>query len=109
VLLRELTTEQQQDLDLWAGCASGALLVADYTARLTAAGFADVAITVAEPASGNDGKPWQSALINARKPGGVNAGKPWLAGGERIELIAPAGLETAACCDTSCCEPSDSC
>jgi arsenite methyltransferase len=105
VLVGELTAEQQHDLDLWAGCASGALLVADYTSRLAAAGFADIDIQLQGAPAGAD-RPWQSALITARRPGGADAGKPWLLTNERIELIAPAGLETAACCatDASCCE-----
>jgi SAM-dependent methyltransferase len=104
VLVGELTAEQQHDLDLWAGCASGALLVDNYRSRLAAAGFADIDIQLQGAPAGSD-KPWQSALINARRPGGADAGKPWLLTSERIELIAPAGLETAACCSTvgSCC------
>jgi 2-polyprenyl-3-methyl-5-hydroxy-6-metoxy-1,4-benzoquinol methylase len=104
VLVGALTTEQQRDLDLWAGCASGALLVDDYKARLAAAVFADIDIQLqGTPAPA--GRPWQSALINARRPGGADAGKPWLLSNDRIELIAPAGLESAACCSTdgSCC------
>jgi arsenite methyltransferase len=104
VLLGALTAEQQSDLDLWAGCASGALLVEDYKARLAAAGFADIDIQV-QGAPTDSSRPWQSALINARRPGGADAGKPWLTTNERIELIAPAGLESASCCstDSSCC------
>ncbi len=104
VLVGELTAEQQHDLDLWAGCASGALLVEDYTSRLAAAGFADIDIQL-QGAPADVAHPWQSALINARRPGGADAGRPWLLTNERIELIAPAGLETAACCstDSSCC------
>jgi 2-polyprenyl-3-methyl-5-hydroxy-6-metoxy-1,4-benzoquinol methylase len=104
VLTGDLTADQQHDLDLWAGCAAGALLVDDYKARLADAGFADIGIQLQGAPAGAD-RPWQSALINARRPGGADAGKPWLLTNERIELIAPAGLETAACCSTdgSCC------
>ncbi|MEZ4503692.1 MAG: arsenite methyltransferase [Dehalococcoidia bacterium] len=109
VLTRDITEAERADLDLWAGCKSGALLNADYEARLRAAGFEDVEIILATPEPGTDpaeaDAPWQSALINARRPGGTEAGTTWrLPSGERIELLAPIGLETAACCDDTCCE-----
>lgn len=103
VLLGALTPDQQSDLDLWAGCAAGALMVDDYETRLATAGFTDITIQLqGAPAAG---QPWQSALINARKPGGADTGKPWLTTNQRIELIAPAGLENASCCasDSTCC------
>ena len=109
VILHELSAAEQDDMNLWAGCISGALLKDDYAARLAAAGFADVDIQLAEADGEEAGRPYRSALINARRPGGAQAGKPWLSGAaERIELFAPAGLETAACCatdgsDTKCC------
>ena len=97
VLLHALPAAEQDDLDLWAGCVSGALLRDDYAARLRAAGFADVSIDVADESE--EGAPWRSALIQARRPGGADAGKPWLTpAAERIELLAPAGLATASCC-----------
>jgi arsenite methyltransferase len=107
VLLHDLSPAEQEDLNLWAGCVSGALSRDDYTARLTAAGFVDVEIEVAAVAGEEPAKPWCSALINARRPGGTDTGKPWLSvGAERIDLMAAPGLETAACCGTdgrTCC------
>jgi len=105
VLTRDITEAERADLDLWAGCKSGALLNVDYEARLRAAGFEDVEIVLAAPEPGAESAAWQSALINARRPGGAEAGTTWrLPSGERIELLAPAGLEMAACCDDTCCE-----
>jgi arsenite methyltransferase len=103
VLLHQLTPAEQQDMDLWAGCISGALPVDDYAARLRTAGFEDVHIEVADgtDGAGTEGKsrPWRSALINARRPGGAGPTRPWLApNAERVSLLAPAGLETATCC-----------
>ncbi len=99
VLLHELTPAEQDDMNLWAGCMSGALLHDDYAARLRAAGFTDVMIDLARAEGDAADKPYRSALINARHPGGVDAGRPWLAPtADRIELMAPAGLDTAACC-----------
>lgn len=107
VLTRQLAAAEQADLDLWAGCISGALLQDDYVARLRAAGFEAVLIDIA-PLEGEAGvaRSWRNALINARRPGGSATRRPWLSGAvERIELLAPAGLETAPCCDAG--DPSD--
>jgi ubiquinone/menaquinone biosynthesis C-methylase UbiE len=44
VLRRELPAEVRQSLNLWTGCVAGALVDADYVAKLRAAGFADVTV-----------------------------------------------------------------
>jgi arsenite methyltransferase len=106
VLLHALSPEEQGNLDLWAGCASGALEQTDYAARLQAAGFSDVAITVRYS---GDGKAWQSALIDARKPGGATMARPTRMAGEPLELIAAPGLETAACCGPTSANPGKCC
>jgi hypothetical protein len=101
VLLREITDAERADLDLWSGCKSGALHIDDYRARLAAAGFEDVAIEVGQAGA----EAWASALINARRPGGAAPRRGWQFSGPMIELLAPAGLETADCCsvdDPSC-------
>jgi ubiquinone/menaquinone biosynthesis C-methylase UbiE len=95
VLEHELSLEEQGNLDLWAGCISGALVQDDYAGRLRAAGFIDVAITPTEQSD----KPWRSALIDGYKPGGTPRASR-RATGETIELISVAGLETGACCGT---------
>ncbi len=64
VLSRELVDGERDDLALWAGCASGALLESDYLARLQAAGFA--AVRVDSRAKIGE-KPWYSATISAFK------------------------------------------
>jgi SAM-dependent methyltransferase len=62
VLSRELSDAEKDDLALWAGCASGALLEADYIARLQAAGFGEVRVD----SRGKIGeKPWYSATLSA--------------------------------------------
>lgn len=99
VLVRGITDAERQDLDLWAGCQSGALHRDDYAAQLREAGFEDVEVSVAGDAAG--GEAWRSALINARRPGGPDAGKPWVfPSGERIELLPIAGLSGDACCSS---------
>lgn len=114
VLTREISAEERADLDLWAGCRSGALLQSDYAQRLRAAGFADVAIQLAAEDVEGEGTrlAWQAALISARRPGGADAGVAWpRPGNVTIEFLAPAGLATAACCATDagpegvCCMP----
>jgi SAM-dependent methyltransferase len=111
VLLHALSAAEQADLDLWAGCVSGALPVDGYAAGLRAAGFEDVTITETEVvADGAPDRPWRNALINSRRPGGSAPPRPWQQpGAETIVLMAPPGLETAACCgpgapsDVRCC------
>jgi SAM-dependent methyltransferase len=64
VLSRELTEKETDDLSLWAGCASGALLETDYIARMKAAGFAEARV---DSRSKIGSKPWYSATISAFK------------------------------------------
>jgi len=97
VLLHALSQGEQDDLNLWAGCISGALVQCDYSRRLQAAGFTDVAIQVAT-ASAGENKPWRSALIEAYKPGGEPRKRRAPAASNTIELIAMPGLQTTACC-----------
>jgi SAM-dependent methyltransferase len=101
VLLHLLSAAEQEDLNLWAGCVSGALVQDDYQARLQAAGFTDVAIRVEQREDGDAAaaaKPWRSALIEAYRPGGAGYRPDTSKRGELIELIAVEGLEGAACC-----------
>lgn len=63
VLLHALSAAQQDDLEQWAGCVSGALLASDYRSRLEAAGFVDVRV---EPAPGDAA--WADAAISGRRP-----------------------------------------
>jgi len=66
VLSREITDAEKDDLTLWAGCASGALLERDYLARLCLAGFDEVRV---DKRSKIGSKPWYSATISAFKRG----------------------------------------
>jgi len=70
LLQRELSQAEKDDLVLWAGCASGALLEADYLARLRAAGFAEARV---DSRAGIGDKPWYSATISAHKGPGVTS------------------------------------
>jgi ubiquinone/menaquinone biosynthesis C-methylase UbiE len=64
VLSHELTEKETDDLASWAGCASGALVEADYLARLKAAGFEEARV---DSRSKIGEKPWYSATISAFK------------------------------------------
>jgi SAM-dependent methyltransferase len=64
VLQRELSASERDDLALWAGCASGALLEGDYLSRLSAAGFVNLSV---DSRSRIGDKPWYSATISAHK------------------------------------------
>jgi SAM-dependent methyltransferase len=103
VLRHELSTAEQADLHLWAGCIAGALEQTEYAGRLAQAGFVDISVEPQESATPDEvARAWGSALITASKPGGERKPRrPWQ--GERIELIARAGLETSACCGDDCC------
>ncbi len=106
MLRRDITAEERADLDLWSGCKSGALLIADYEARLRAAGFEDVAVLAGDSAGADEGPAWVSALINARRPDGSKIAKPWrFKDAEVISLLSPAGLDIGAACgvDGECC------
>jgi ubiquinone/menaquinone biosynthesis C-methylase UbiE len=70
VLSRELTAPERDDLALWAGCASGALVESDYLGRLVQAGFDGIRV---ESRSKIGKKAWYSATISARKPIGTPA------------------------------------
>jgi arsenite methyltransferase len=77
VWAREPTAAERTDLSSWAGCVAGALLIDEYTAKLTSAGFKDIDVQLAgEP----DKRGWASAYITAHKP-----------------------HSTGACCGPECC------
>jgi SAM-dependent methyltransferase len=106
VLTRPLTSAEQGDLDTWAGCVSGALLVDDYRARLEAAGFVEVSVQPTERSE----RPWGSALVTAYKraaDGGIvranrSTAIPTLQTMIPLEVVSEGG----ACCGpsaTSCC------
>jgi arsenite methyltransferase len=44
VLRRELPEAVRRDMELWTGCVAGALLEAEYTAKLGAAGFVNIGV-----------------------------------------------------------------
>jgi hypothetical protein len=75
-----MTQGEKDDLALWAGCASGALVESDYLGRLVQAGFGDIRVD-SRTAIGE--KPWYSATISAHKP---------------VEAQQPAATETRGCC-----------
>jgi SAM-dependent methyltransferase len=102
VLLHDLSAAEQSDLNLWAGCIAGALEQGDYARRLSLAGFVDIEVKPEEPAENGEERAWRNALISAHKPGAARS-RPRPVSGERIELIAPPGLNTAACCGDECC------
>ncbi len=66
-----ISPELRRDMELWVGCIAGALDEADYTVRLTAAGFGEVDVETWRVYDGvpaeADGK-FASAFIRARKP-----------------------------------------
>lgn len=59
-----LTATQRAERGGWVGCIAGALSIAEYEQGLTAAGFADVEITLTHEVA--DGM--HSAIVRARKP-----------------------------------------
>jgi arsenite methyltransferase len=65
VWLRAPSEKERSDLESWAGCIAGALVVGEYTAKLAAAGFSDVRTRL-----GDDGgdRGFTSAYVEAEKP-----------------------------------------
>jgi arsenite methyltransferase len=103
VLLRELSAVEQKDMKLWSGCVAGALERADYAGRLAEAGFIGVSVEPQDASENSNKRAWRGAQITGYKPGGESrrvAG--WQ--GERLQLVAPAGLQQAACCGDDCCD-----
>ena len=100
VLTRPLSEAEQGDLDSWAGCTSGALLIDDYRARLAAAGFVEVAIELTDASE----RPWRAALITAYKR---TADGAVVGGGDRRALpaldaaIPLTVVEAGGCCGAS--------
>ena len=71
VWVRTPTEKERSDLESWAGCIAGALMVGEYVAKLSAAGFSDVRTRL-----GDDGgdRGFTSAYVEAERPlGGVPA------------------------------------
>jgi len=54
----EVPAEIRKNMLLWAGCAAGALQDTDYTARLEAAGFANVGIEPTRVLNAEDARAW---------------------------------------------------
>ena len=73
VLLRPLPRAAAEEMALWAGCVSGALLVRDYADRLAAAGFTGIAIEVTRTFDAAElgeelGEAIASAFVRATRP-----------------------------------------
>src|SRR4029079_3373153 len=94
VLSRSLSDAEKDDLALWAGCASGALLEDDYVARLKTAGFAEVRI---DSRSKIGEKPWYSATLSAFKSANACCAR-----GCAVDA-APAWSEAPKATKASCC------
>jgi arsenite methyltransferase len=61
VLRRELPEDQRKSLNLWTGCVAGALVEADYVARLRRAGFQEVTVEPTRVYSKEDAREMASA------------------------------------------------
>jgi SAM-dependent methyltransferase len=85
VWVRAPSEKERSDLESWAGCVAGALMVDEYVAKLSAAGFSDVRTRL-----GDDGgdRGFTSAYIEAEKP---------VAGGSASAPVAGA-VPKASCC-----------
>ena len=70
VLLRPLPTEWMSVVGLWMGCVSGALLDADYLAKLASVGFANPSIQVTRTYTGDD----LAEMASELDPGSLPAG-----------------------------------
>jgi arsenite methyltransferase len=64
VWLRAPTEKERSDLESWAGCIAGALMVDEYVAKLSTAGFSDVRTRLGD---GGD-RGFTSAYVEAERP-----------------------------------------
>ncbi len=85
VWLRAPTEKERSDLESWAGCVAGALMVDEYVAKLSAVGFTDVRTRLGD----DDGdRGFTSAYVEAERP---------IAGGSASAPAARA-VPRASCC-----------
>lgn len=76
VWLRERTQEERADLESWAACVAGALTADEYASKLSAAGFSDVWVRLAD--DGGD-RGFTTAYVEAEKPvAGQGTLDPWV-------------------------------
>jgi len=104
----------RRNMEAWVGCLAGALDVDEYTHLLSAAGFADVSVTITrrytvaeaglDPATlpegweAGDGK-LASAFVRATKPATV-AGETVTT---PVAVVKRDGETSGGCCDSECC------
>ena len=97
VVRGEVPADVRKSLELWVGCIAGALKDTEYVAKLTAAGFKDVAV-----------EPWRTyTLQDAREyfsGTGFDAAKLAEIDGSFASAFIHASKPVAAsCCDPGCC------
>jgi len=93
VWVRTSTEKERSDLESWAGCIAGALMVGEYVAKLSAAGFSDVRTRL-----GDDGgdRGFTSAYVEAERPlAGGSASSGAAAGLAGTEESGVAGLSAS--------------
>jgi SAM-dependent methyltransferase len=92
VWVRTPTEKERSDLESWAGCVAGALMVDEYVAKLSAASFSDVRTRL-----GDDGgdRGFTSAYVEAERPA---AGRPASAESSGAAARAPSAI---------CCAPGE--
>jgi ubiquinone/menaquinone biosynthesis C-methylase UbiE len=86
----------RRSMELWVGCIAGALTEADYRAKLTTAGFTDVAIEVTRVYGADD-----AATFLAGQGVDVDAAAREVDG--KIVSAFIRASKPAACCEPSCC------
>lgn len=89
VLTGALPPAVKSSLDLWAGCVSGALTEDDYQAKLQAAGFRDIALTVTRTYTKDDAKELAGACCGVE----VSCCGP-STGGVTADMVAELGQVT---------------
>ncbi|MGZ8211694.1 MAG: arsenite methyltransferase [Burkholderiales bacterium] len=95
--------EVRRSIELWVGCIAGALSESDYIAKLTSAGFEQVAI---EPTRVYDIEDARQFL--AEQGIDVDAVAPQVAGKFMSAFVRATKPEAKGCCAPSCCESSQS-
>ena len=99
VVMGEVSPDLRRNMELWVGCIAGALQDAEYTSKLTAAGFTDVTVEPWRTYSPADAAPY---LVQA----GLSADVIRNAEGKFASAFIRAAKPPAAaktCCGPACC------
>jgi arsenite methyltransferase len=108
VVRGEVPTNVRKNMELWAGCVSGAMEESEYQAKLAAAGFAEIDIEATRVYSVEDARQFLTAEgidVDAIAP--LVDGKFASASVRAKKPAAKAAASSPGCCGPACCAPAE--